>query len=394
MLLKATRKQIIHAKVTAAAYGEVATFAATDAILCGDITVDPVAISDEQRKIIQSFFGSMGTINVKEQGKISFATEWVGSGTAGTAPRFGALFLGCNFNQVITAAPVTGTAQAGGSTTTIKLAAGASAVDDFYLGMRCAITGGTGSGSYSRIIGYNGTSKIATVATPFSAATDATSLYSISANVAYLPHSSMHTNFGADVCIRYNRDGVEHIFLGGRGNVQLKADPNKIPYLQWDFTGLIGTITDTAAAAADFTGIPVSNGVLSAYVDNVNIHGLVSPNVVLSAFSLDVGNQVSYPDLVAQDVVLITDRQSKLNTTVLATTLAIKNWWTAARTMVDGKLCLTLGKTAGNQCSIVCGAIQPKTVKYGDVSGITTNEIEFEVKPYGTGNNEVVFVFD
>lgn len=57
-----------------------------------------------------------------------------------------------------------GTAQAGGSDTTIKLAAGASAVDDAYTTQLLRITGGMGAGQERVIADYVGATKLATVA--------------------------------------------------------------------------------------------------------------------------------------------------------------------------------------------------------------------------------------
>src|SRR3546814_4207821 len=73
----------------------------------------------------------------------------------------------CSSDLVVTAAPITGTAQAGGSTTTAVLAALASAVDDAYLGMPIQHanvgTAGTVKGT-SMIMDYNGTTKTAVLA--------------------------------------------------------------------------------------------------------------------------------------------------------------------------------------------------------------------------------------
>ncbi len=60
--------------------------------------------------------------------------------------------------------PLTGTAAAGTNDTThITLAAGASAVNDYYNGMTIEFTGGTGSGQFNIVTDYNGTTRIATV---------------------------------------------------------------------------------------------------------------------------------------------------------------------------------------------------------------------------------------
>lgn len=91
-------------------------------------------------------------------------------GPGGSAPPaanawpLGRVLQAAGYAEIRTAAAITGTAQAGGSTTSIVLAAGASATDDFYVGMPIQHanigTPGTIKGN-SAIIDYNGTSKAA-----------------------------------------------------------------------------------------------------------------------------------------------------------------------------------------------------------------------------------------
>lgn len=71
-----------------------------------------------------------------------------------------------------------GTLQSGG-TTTVRLAAGASAVDDAYNGMTLRSTGGTGSGQERKIIDYVGATRDATVSVAFSPALDGTTTYNV-----------------------------------------------------------------------------------------------------------------------------------------------------------------------------------------------------------------------
>lgn len=72
----------------------------------------------------------------------------------------------------------TGTAQAGGAAA-ITLRAGASAVDQFYKNQAIMLMSGTGAPQTNRITAYNGTTKVATVQTPWATAPDATSVYII-----------------------------------------------------------------------------------------------------------------------------------------------------------------------------------------------------------------------
>src|SRR5574343_573140 len=103
------------------------------------------------------------------------AIDFSGAATAGTVPEWAAALLACGVDQTLIASAVTGTAQSGGSTTTIKLAAGASATDGYYNGMTLTGTGGTNSGESGVIIGYNGTTKIATLDTTAGSSWDNTS---------------------------------------------------------------------------------------------------------------------------------------------------------------------------------------------------------------------------
>lgn len=83
---------------------------------------------------------------------------------AANAWPIGRILQAAGFTEIINAALITGTAQAGGTTTTVRLAAGTSAVDDFYKGMVIQHANiGTGLRANSIIRGYNGTTKDATL---------------------------------------------------------------------------------------------------------------------------------------------------------------------------------------------------------------------------------------
>lgn len=78
----------------------------------------------------------------------------------------------------------TGTAQGGGSNF-ITLAAGASAVDDEYLGKLVRTTGGTGANQIREIVKYDGTSKKAYVRDWTGADPDATTTYEVADGVVF-----------------------------------------------------------------------------------------------------------------------------------------------------------------------------------------------------------------
>lgn len=85
----------------------------------------------------------------------------------------------------VTVTPVhSGTAQSGSTSTTIKLASGASAVDDAYTGATVTTTGGTGSGQTRVITDYVGATRVATVAA-WGVTPDATTTYDITYTVVF-----------------------------------------------------------------------------------------------------------------------------------------------------------------------------------------------------------------
>jgi len=76
----------------------------------------------------------------------------------------------------------TGTAQAGAATT-VTLATGASAVDDFYNGMCVEILSGSGVGEEKTITDYNGSTKVATVDTAWTTNPDSASVYVVQVDI-------------------------------------------------------------------------------------------------------------------------------------------------------------------------------------------------------------------
>lgn len=95
----------------------------------------------------------------------------------------------------------TGTAQAGAAGS-ITLESGASSIDNFYRFALLAITSGTGAGQSRMVVGYTGSSKVATVGNNWYVNPDATSVYTI------LPWGS--------VDVRSWRGGTPNALVSGR----------------------------------------------------------------------------------------------------------------------------------------------------------------------------------
>lgn len=357
----------------------------TDAVQCGEITIKPLAGNAVERKIIRPTFGGTGSIRVENYVTVSFETEFAGAGVAGSAAPYGVLLKACNFSETLTAAAITGTAAAGAASA-ITLAAGASAVDDFYVGMSVAITAGTGSGQTAEIIDYDGTTKVATVSVPWATAPDATSEYSIGANALYTPNSSFGTDGNTSASMYFVLDGVRHILLGARGTVKPDLSAKQIPSLKWEFTGLLGAVADVALPTFDFSAWQVPETISTENTTDINILGYTS--AVVESLSFDIGNEIVHRQLVGAESVIIKDRKVKGSFSIEATSVATKDWWTAAKAAAYGVFSVKHGQTAGNIVGITGPHVQLENPDYAESDGVAMFKGDMAFVPL-QGNDEI-----
>lgn len=386
------RKQVLFAALEAAGYGVDATPTSAGSILCGEINIDPLEGESVKRDIIRAYMGNHGSIRVSNFVKISFAVEWAGAGTAGTASKQAVLMKMCNVSEQLLAAAVTGTAQNGGSASTIKLAAGASSTDGYYVGMPLRTTAGAGDGYKGRVVAYNGTTKIATVTGTFSATPDNTTGYSIDANAIYLPNSNSALAANTSGTLYFHLDGVRHIALGARGTFKPALIGNKIPAIQYEFQALLGEIADIALPTADFSGWQTPVPVGTTITSDVTLFSLRNP--VFTEFSFDHGNDVKYKNPVNEEAIHIQDRNTTLSVTTRAQKIATMDWYSQITANGEGILALRHGTTAGNTVGIFCPKLQPTGIKYAKDDGIANHQITFDVKPTDAGNNEIMYIFE
>jgi hypothetical protein len=359
------------------------------AVLCSVPEIQPLEGNQVERDFVRPWFGGSGYIRVENYAMVSFETELAGSGTAATPPPWGALLKACNFSETITAAAITGTAQADGTTTSIKLAAGASAANDFYTGMSISITAGTGNGQKGEIVSYNGTTKVATIAKAWAAGPDATSEYSIGANVMYTPNSNFDiSTANTSATIYFARDGVRHVLLGARGSFSLDLSSKQIPKIKFTFTGLLGTIEDAALPTVDYSSFQLPVTVSTENTTDLNLLGYAG--AVMQTFNVDIANNVIHRQLVGAESVLITDRKPAGNVSIEATLVATKDWWTIAKAASYGVFAIKHGQTAGNIIGVTGRNVQLTQPKYSDSDGVVMMDFGISFTPFGTSGNDEI----
>lgn len=96
-----TRNRVLLAK-SETTYGVSAAPTGTDALKVTELEVSPLEIELVDRELIQPYFGNSQKVVSRRMASVSFKVELAGSGTAGTAPRWGRVLRACGFSEAIT----------------------------------------------------------------------------------------------------------------------------------------------------------------------------------------------------------------------------------------------------------------------------------------------------
>jgi hypothetical protein len=362
------------------------TGAANAILLRGKPSLTPQVMTEDQRNILMPYFGNQGSMNSAAFGQLDFEFELAGSGTPGVAPAYGPILRACAISETIMAADVAGMAQAGGTVSSIVLAANSSGVNDFYSGMPISITAGTGAGKSGLILEYNGTTKVANIVSANWVAPDATSAYAIGANVAYRPVS----NALEAATMYFNIDGVLHKFLGARGTVSFSLGADKIPFGKAVMTGVYVPVIDSPAPTVNFTKWLrplIANSVNTPFF---SMHGLAT--AALDTLSLDIANAVQKVSRIGSlQTVEITERKPVANVSMEAVMVAVKDWFGICAASTPGALGVIHGTAAGNRFALTCPSVVPKAPKYADSNGTAMIQMSMDVTPVD-GNDEFNFV--
>ena len=97
-----TRKRLLRAKIEST-YGTDPTPAGTDAVLVRSLEVTPLQSDVVERELIRPYFGNFEQLLANQHVEITFEVELAGSGTAGTAPKWGPIFRACGMGETIVA---------------------------------------------------------------------------------------------------------------------------------------------------------------------------------------------------------------------------------------------------------------------------------------------------
>lgn len=378
-----TKNALLLAKLETTSGTDAAPVPASDAIRVRDAiaysaTFDQMDTSYVQESVTQ-------TLPIIGGGMVGMKLgAWMtGAAAPGTTPPdWTTLLKGCAFGEVLTSAPIVGTSQAVGANT-ITLAAGASAVDDFYLGMPIDGTSGSINGQRAWIIDYVGSTKIATVSPPWTAPSG-TPTYSIPANALYTPITLAQktlTFYG------YQHDSISggtsrlRKLLAGIGSASISIQPRKLASIDFTFQGQLPAAPADVSRPANGTFIGVDPQPFIAATAYLN--GIVTK---FNDFSLDLGNQLTMYDDPGQafgyDTGEVTKRVMAGRIVPPLAHIASRDNFSDFLSSTSRSLILAWGTAAGKKISLTFPVLRYTGNEPGDV-----NNYQVEGIPFRAGGN-------
>ena len=140
-----TRKRVILIEAESS-YGSDPTPAATDVVLVTDLSITPQSSDVVNRDVVRPYLGSSQQLLANTRVECTFSVEFAGSGTAGTAPRYGSARKACGLSETISS---------GTSVTYEPISSNFSSVTIHYNvdGVRHVVTGCRGNVSLSAEVG-------------------------------------------------------------------------------------------------------------------------------------------------------------------------------------------------------------------------------------------------
>ncbi len=376
-----TRNRLVLAKVEVTSGTDPVPDPATDAVLVEEPRGNPNMELEQTDEVSGSLDSTQSIVGggYMERTQRFFAK---GSGAAGTAPEFDPYLQAAALAPTTKAAASVGTAQAGAAGS-ITLAAGAPATD--LTGFVVATTGGTGPGQERVITAYNTATKLATVYPDFTVVPDATTTYSVSAGVLYVP-ASVGLKTITDYLYKKNAGGGNAILeklVGAAANLSFAMQTRQTGKFTATLRGILAAATGVAnpsGAVFDSTR-PRPLRDADAYLGGAR--------VCFRNVTLDLGNVIVQGDCpgaeFGYDPARVVSRKiaGRLNPQLVV--LSDRAPFADLVAGTTKKLWLNWGETAGNRVSMYLPAIGYTGKEDEDLDGISADGLPFEATGVDAG---------
>ena len=142
--------------------------------------------------------------------------------------------------------------------------------------------------------------------------------------------------------------GTKQIVKGMRGDVTLRFPAQRLPYLEFDMTGLFGDPAEATPATPTLTGFQKPLVVTKANTPTFTVNpGGGAVSLVMREFSMSLNNQVEPRLLIGTEQVIIVDRQESALARVEAVPLSTLDPFALAKAQTACAVSLIHGTVAG-----------------------------------------------
>lgn len=210
-------------------------------------------------------------------------------------------------------------------------------------------------------------------------------------SVTYAPHSNQAASEG--VSIYAHTDGMRQKILGWRGSVAAVFANEDIPVFRFRGMGFYSTPTDTALPSLTLTPWQAPLPMNRTNTPTIGVHSYAAG---LWNATFDLGNQVNFvpfPGTNGSNQFMIVDRRPVGSVELELPTIAEKDYFSIVASGATGSTSIVHGTAAGNIVTITAAQSRLTNPRYGNQRGVKTLQMDLELAPSNSLNDEISIAF-
>lgn len=206
-------------------------------------------------------------------------------------------------------------------------------------------------------------------------------------SVAYKP-ITINEEAGA---FYYFMDGNLYKHLDCKGSGTCQFNELKLPFVTLKYTGLRVAAGSAAVPAPVFTAFKKPLPVNKANTPTCTLHGQA---VVMSQFSLDMGQEVTYINRPGREAVDFTGRNTSGQLVIEEPLISVVDFYDKAATSSVGAFAITHGTVPGLRVKVTSANVQVKKPTPSMQNNVAMLSIPLKFIPTDAGNDEFTILFD
>ena len=184
-------------------------------------------------------------------------------------------------------------------------------------------------------------------------------------------------------------DGTKCAMIDCKGNVSFDLNAKGIPVMKFEFLGTYIPASEVVMpVGVDYSAFTQPKTVGKTNTPTFTFHGLAAGT---SAFSIAMGNTLSWRELINVAGARSADRKPTGNVTMEMPKVSVKDWAEAVRQGATGAVSLVHGTELGNIVEFALPQVQCGIPSLSDSDGIATLSMPFDINP-DQGDDEISII--